>query len=67
MASLKEHLKNLEIADPFYNIWLKPWQQKLRRLAHRIIGYDQIDKKINGVYDMLNIIDEKIMTFLSKR
>ena len=67
MTSLKEHLKNLEVADPFYNIWLKPWQQKLRRLAHRIIGYDQIDKKINGVYDMLNIIDEKIMTFLSKR
>lgn len=64
LTSLMNNLENLEKADIFETIWLKPWQQKLRSLSHRVIGYDRIDKKINSAYSMLKIIDEKIRCYL---
>lgn len=65
ITSLTHNLNSLEEQDIFKNAWVKPWQQKLRFLAHRLIGYDKyIDKKINNIYMMLKIIDEKIKCYL---
>jgi radical SAM superfamily enzyme YgiQ (UPF0313 family) len=63
VSSLSESLEGLGKIDIFRNIWLKPWQRKVRYLAHRVIGYDRIRKKIDNSYLMLKILDEKLKCY----
>ena len=60
MSSLIKNLEDLEKFNPFEGETLKPWKRKLRSIAHRIVGYDKIDKKISAIYSVLKIIDGKI-------
>jgi radical SAM superfamily enzyme YgiQ (UPF0313 family) len=63
MSSISETLEGLSKVDIFRNMWLKPWQKKVRHLAHRAIGYDRISKKIDNSYSMLKILDEKLTSY----
>ncbi len=59
--ALADFIQNLEKDDPFKDDFMKPWKKKLRKMFHRIIGYDKIDKKINSVYALVKMVDNKIM------
>ncbi|MCK4340079.1 MAG: radical SAM protein [Candidatus Cloacimonetes bacterium] len=36
------------------------WKKKIRSLAYRIIGYDKVERKINSLYPLLKLFDDKI-------
>jgi len=38
----------------------RPWKSKVRKIAHRIIGYHKIRKEINNSLELMKIIDSKI-------
>lgn len=38
----------------------KPWKRRIRKIAHRIIGYDKIKKEMNNLLSLMKIMDAKI-------
>jgi hypothetical protein len=59
-ASLIKNLDDIKDVDIFDIPLQAPWKRKVRSLIHLAIGYDLIEKKINNLYSVLKIIDEKI-------
>ncbi len=61
LSTVIDELEKLKIRDLALS---SKWKIKIRSFAHRIVGYDKLERKINSFYPLLALLDDKI-AFLS--
>ncbi len=57
LSAIIEELRKTELKDLSLS---SRWKIKIRSFAHRIVGYDRVERKINSLYPLLTLLDDKI-------